>query len=39
MLRRFHPNASLLLILLGKDHFFGYYAPVFTVYFSLSAEL
>lgn len=39
MLLYFHPNASLLLILLGKDHFFGYYAPVFIMYFFLSAEL
>lgn len=29
MLHYFHPNATLLLILLGKDHFFGYYTPVY----------
>lgn len=39
MLHYFHPNATLLLILLGRHHFFGYYAPVFIVYFFLSAEL
>lgn len=39
MLHYFHPNATLLLILLGRHHFFGYYAPVFIVYFFLFAEL
>lgn len=39
MLHIFHPDVSLLLILLGKDHFFGYYAPVFILFLLICRAL